>query len=166
MNQDDTFEIEYKFQTDVKQVFEMWVNPNNFSRWLGPDGAEMRFLSANIKEGGSSLWTMTTPDGLTKYGKINFKTIKPDQLLVYNQHFCDKDGNFIKAPFSATYPDSLKTTVNFSEIEETTVLKVKWEIDGQASEQERQTFNGMKEIMKGGWTASFQKLDSLLKKDK
>lgn len=106
---------------------------------------------------------MTTPDGLTKFGQLNFKTIKPNQLLVYTQNFCDKVGNFIKAPFSATYPDYLLTTVSFSKEENITKVNVKWEISGDATEQEKQTFTSMKEIMKVGWTASFQKLDALLK---
>jgi uncharacterized protein YndB with AHSA1/START domain len=166
MNDNITFEINYTFKADPKRVFEMWTNPNSFSSWLGPDGAEMKFLSANVSEGGSSLWTMTTPDGLTKFGKINFKTIKPNELLIYSQNFSDKDGNFIKAPFSDSYPDSLLTTINFSQSGDTTNLKMKWEINGNATEQEKETFAGMKEIMKGGWTASFQKLDKLLKQNK
>lgn len=73
----------------------------------------MTFLTINVIEGGTSLWTMTTDDGMTKFGQINFKVIKPNQLLTYTQNFCDKDGNFIKASFSDTYPDFLLTTVNF-----------------------------------------------------
>jgi len=166
MKQDNNFKISYKFKTDIKTAFEMWTNSDCFSSWLGPDGAKMVFLTTNVVEGGSSLWTMTTLDGLTKFGQINFKTIKPNDLLIYTQNFCDKDGNFIKAPFSSTYPDYFLTTVNFSEVENATKVSVKWEIFGNSTEQEKQTFTQMKEIMKVGWTASFQKLDNLLKQNK
>lgn len=150
----------------MKTAFEMWTNPDSFSSWLGPDGAEMTFLKTNVVENGISIWTMTTPDGLTKLGEINFKTISPDYLLIYTQNFCDKNGNFIKAPFSVTYPHTLLTTVKFSEKDDATNVNVKWEIFGNATEQEKQTFIDMKEIMKTGWTASFEKLDSLIKQDK
>ncbi len=163
MDRDETFEISHTFQTDGKRAFEMWTDLVNFSRWLGPDGAEMAFLTANVREEGISCWTMTTNDGMTKFGQINFKTIQPGHLLIYTQNFCDEDGNFIKAPFSATYPDSLLTTVNFTEKENTTEVNVKWEISGNATEQEKQTFKGMKEVMKTGWSASFQKLEILLR---
>lgn len=165
MIQDETFEISHTFKADMKAVFEMWTDPDSFSSWLGPDGAKMSFLTTNVFEGGTSLWTMTTNDGMTKFGQINYKTIKPNQLLVYTQNFCDKDGNFIKAPFSDTYPDYLLTTVNFSEEDNETTIKVKWEIFGNATEQEKRTFTDLKEIMKVGWTASFQKLDTLIKKN-
>lgn len=165
MDKANTFEISYSFKQNLNKVFEMWTTPDSFSTWLGPDGAEMKFLSANVIEGGSSFWIMTTPDGLTKFGKINFKTIQSNELLVYSQHFCDKDGNFIKAPFSKTYPDSLLTTIIFSQNGDTTNLTMKWEINGNATEQEKETFASMRDIMKGGWTASFVKLDNLLKQD-
>lgn len=165
MDNGNTFEISYSFKNDLKKVFEMWTNPDSFASWLGPDGAEMKFLTTDVSEGGSSFWTMTTPDGLTKFGKINFKTIRPNELLVYSQNFYDKDGNFNKAPFSNTYPDSLLTTINFSQNGDTTNLTMKWEINGSATEQEKETFAGMRDIMKGGWTASFVKLDKLLKQD-
>ncbi|MGC4128295.1 MAG: SRPBCC domain-containing protein [Bergeyella sp.] len=164
MSQNEIFEISHTFRTDIKTAFEMWTNPDRFASWLGPDGAEMTFLTANVVENGTSLWTMTTNDGMTKFGQINFKTIKPNHLLVYIQNFCDKDGNFIKAPFSDTYPDYLLTTINFSEEENATKVNVKWEIFGNATAEEKQTFAEMKEIMKIGWTASFQKLDTLLLK--
>ncbi|MBX3255080.1 MAG: SRPBCC domain-containing protein [Chitinophagaceae bacterium] len=165
MIQDETFEISYLFKTDMKKAFEMWTDPTRFSSWLGPDGAEMTFLAANVVEGGTSFWTMTTNDGMTKFGQINYKTIKPNQLLVYTQNFCDKDGNFVKAPFADTYPDYLLTTVHFSEEENTTKVTVKWTIYGDATEQEKQTFTGMRALMKAGWTDSFQKVDRLLEQN-
>lgn len=162
MKQENYFKISFEFNADAKRVFEMWINPDLFSRWLGPDGAIMKFLNTNFQEGETSLWTMTTPDGLTKFGQITYKTIQPFQLLIYTQNFCDEHGNFIKAPFSATYPDYLLTTVTFSESKTKTTVHVKWEIFGEATHQEIETFNGMKENMKTGWTMSFVKLENLL----
>lgn len=157
--QKETFEISYSFPADLKTVFEMWTNPNNFSKWLGPDGAVMSFMTTNVKEGGTSQWAMTMNDELTKYGQLSYKIIKANSLLVYAQNFCDKDGNFIKAPFSDTYPDYLLTTVSFAKDKQNqTKVSVKWEIFGEASEIERQTFQEMKEIMKIGWTASFHQI--------
>lgn len=163
MNQDSIFKISYEFGASAQKVFEMWSNPELLSRWLGPEGAEMKFISADVREGGTSRWTMTTPDGLTKFGQIHFTIIRPNTLLIYTQNFCDKDGNFTKAPFSDSYPDYLKTSITFSESDNKTTVTVKWEITGTATDQEKETFASMKEIMKSGWTASFVKLENLLK---
>lgn len=107
---------------------------------------------------------MTTPDGLTKYGKLNYKIISPSQYLIYTQNFCDKAGNLAKLPISSPYPNVLLTTVSFVEAgPRKTIVNVKWEIFGKATATERQTFRGMKPVMTTGWGQSFDKLDSLLK---
>ncbi|GBF38217.1 hypothetical protein LPTSP1_12070 [Leptospira johnsonii] len=163
----DKFIISHSFDSDIKTVFEMWVRPDRFSKWLGPAGASMTFISVGVKEGGTSQWSMTTSDGVTKYGKLNYKKISPSNLLIYTQNFCDKDGNLSKPPFAPTYPDILLTTVNFTEEgNKKTRVTVKWEVFGEATEMERQTFNGLKPVMTVGWNSSFDKLDSFLKSKK
>lgn len=47
MNQHNSFEISYTFKSDIKKVFEMWINPDSFSKWLGPDEAKMAFINTN-----------------------------------------------------------------------------------------------------------------------
>lgn len=133
---------------------------------MGPADAEMSFLSADVREGGTAHWQMLTPDGLTKFGKLHYRTIRPNNQLVYLQHFSDRDGNFIKAPFSDTYPDNLLLTVDFEQVAEDQVkMVVKWEIYGESSELERKTFNGMKPFMVKGWGESFDKMEKLLESD-
>lgn len=165
-NSEDTFVISHSFETDAKTLFNMWIAPEIYTSWMGPAGADMSFLNTDIKEGGSAHWQMTTPDGLTKYGKLDYKTINPNNELVYVQYFCDKDGNFIKAPFSETYPDSLLLSVNFEqELENKIKMTVKWEISGESTEIERKTFNDMKPFMVKGWGESFDKIEGLLKSE-
>jgi len=163
-NREDTFVISHTFETDANTLFNMWIKPEIYISWMGPTGADMSFLNADIKEGGIAHWQMTTPDGLTKYGKLHYKTINPNKELVYVQYFCDKDGNFIKAPFSETYPDSLLLSVNFvQDLENKIKMIVKWEILGESTEIERKTFNDMKPFMVKGWGESFDKIEALLK---
>lgn len=92
-NREDTFVISQTFETDKKTLFNMWTDPETYTSWMGPTGAEMSFLNSDVKENGTALWQMTTPDQLTKYGKLHYKTINPNQQLVYVQNFSDKDGN-------------------------------------------------------------------------
>ncbi len=162
-----TFIISHSFDADTKTVFEMWIKPDRFVKWLGPAGASMTFISVGVREGGTSQWSMTTADGVTKYGKLNYKKITPNNLLIYAQNFCDKEGNLSKPPFASTYPDMLLTTVTFTgESKKKTKVTVKWEVFGEATDSERQTFNGMKPVMTVGWNSSFEKLDVLLKRKK
>lgn len=157
------FIINRTFKANPKLVFEAWVNPNRFTRWLGPKGASMNFIKADVKEGGTSLWSMTTADGKTKFGTIHYKIINSSDLIVYTQNFSDKSGNLIKAPFSQPYPDKLLTTVNFTpDGSNRTKVAVRWEVFGNATDAESQTFQSLKPVMKIGWSDSFDKLDSIL----
>lgn len=166
-NSEDIFIISHTFETDAGSLFNMWINPEVYTSWMGPTGAEMSFLNADVREDGTALWQMTTPDGLTKYGKLHFKKIIPNNQLMYVQNFCNKDGNFIKAPFSETYPDSLLLTVDFNQDSvNKTKMTVKWEIYGESKEIERKTFNDMKPYMVKGWGESFDKIEVLLKSKK
>lgn len=160
----DIFMIDRTFAADKKAVFDMWAKPDKFAKWLGPAGARMSFISIGVKEGASSHWVMTTSDGVTKYGKLNYKKINSPDLLLYTQNFCDKEGKLIKLPFAPNYPDMLQTTVTFTEegLNKTKVV-VKWEVFGEATEIERQTFRSLKPVMTVGWSASFDKLEKLLK---
>ncbi|EPG68170.1 SRPBCC family protein [Leptospira wolffii] len=162
--EDEIFRIERSFDADAKTVFDMWIRPDRFSKWLGPKGASMYFMKVGVKEGESSQWSMTTSDGQTKYGKLNYKKIHPNDLLVYTQNFCDKEGKLTKLPFAPDYPDMVLTMVSFiSEGPKKTRVSVKWEVFGEATEKERQTFLGLRPVMTVGWGESFDKLTLLLK---
>lgn len=159
----NVFVINRTFKAKPKLVFEAWVNPNRFMRWLGPKGASINFIKADVKEGGTSLWSMTTADGKTKFGTLHYKIINSSDLIVYIQNFSDKSGNLIKAPFSQSYPDKLLTTVRFyPDGSNRTKVVVRWEVFGIASDAERQTFQSLKQVMQIGWSDSFDKLDSIL----
>lgn len=159
----DVFIISRSFNADIKSVYEMWINPDKYVQWMGPNGATMSFANHDIKEGGSSHWSMTTSDGQTKYGKLNYKKLAPPELIAYTQNFSDKHGQLIKAPFSQSYPDILLTTVNLCEEEPNrTRITVRWEAVGDPTDAELKTFVEMKPIMTTGWNESFDKMEDLL----
>src|SRR5690606_2717356 len=58
----DPFIISHVFQGEIGKVFEMWLDPDRFSQWLGPSGAKMTFMQASVKERETSIWSMTTAD--------------------------------------------------------------------------------------------------------
>lgn len=162
-NKKDAFIINRSFAADQKTVFEMWANPEHLAKWMGPAGADMDFIKVNAAEGGSSLYYMKNADGSTMYGQIHYKTIRPHDLMIYSQNFSDKDGNLAKPPFAPTWPDSMLTKVTFTdEGDNETRVTVQWEVNGNATDVERQTFHEAKAGMTGGWTGSFDKLEAAL----
>ncbi len=162
INGNSVFMITRSFEMNIKSMFELWVNPDHFSRWLGPADSTMRFLNTDVKEDSSSMWSMTS-EGQTKYGKLTYLKIGAPDVLIYIQNFCDNAGKLCKPPFAPSYPDMLLTTVQFAEeAPNQTRVTVTWEIKGEATAAERKTFHDMKPLMTESWSASFDKIDALL----
>lgn len=158
------FTISRTYPTDAQPIYDAMVDPAKYVQWMGPDSAEMVFMHSKVTVGKMSQWSMKMKDGTTKYGQLHYKAMKPGRLFSYTQNFCDKDGNFIKAPFSPTYPDRLLTTMTLTYAgNKQTALTVKWEIVGKPTKAEIKTFNDMRPFMVKGWTESLNKLSILLK---
>ena len=160
----EAFIISHTLKAPRAVVFSMWINPELYRQWLGPTNSEMKFIKANIKEGGVSHWSMKTDDGQTKYGKIYHKIINPNRMIVYTQHFADRAGNMAPIPGKIPYPEELLTTVSFVEVDpSTTKLIVKWEPYSEATQSELEMFRKLQPVMTTGWTQSFEKMESLIK---
>ncbi len=159
----DVFLINRSFRTDQKTLFKMWTDPEHLAKWLPPTGATMKFLSVDVKPGGTSRYAMKNADGSSMYGQVNYELIQPHDQLVYTQNFCDEAGRLAKPPFAPTWPDRMRTTVTFtSEGQGETRVTVRWEVDGPATAEEAATFHAAKAGMTQGWTGTFDKLEALL----
>ncbi len=159
----DVFIINRSFKTDLDTMFELWTNPEHFLKWMGPTGSSMEFLSVNVKVGGQSHYHMKNADGSTMYGLIEYREISPPDKLVYMQCFSDENKNICKPPFAPTWPDKMLTTIHFIDEGDGYVrVALQWEVEGDATDEERKTFYGAKDGMTGGWTGSFDKLEECL----
>lgn len=160
----DRFVINRSFDTSIDQMFEMWTNPKHFSQWLAPTGFTMKFIDQQIKPGGSAFYSMSNADNMTMYGRIHYKEITRPNRLVYTQVFCDEQGGISRHPLAPTWPETMLTTVSFNEeAPNKTRVTIHWEVYGEATAIERETFKQAKPGMTQGWTGSFDKLEDYLK---
>lgn len=158
----DIFVINRSFEASIDTVFKMWSDPDHFCKWLAPTGFSMQFHKVDIREGASCFYSMS--DGkTTMYGRVKYLEIKPPERVQYTQQFCDKDENISRHPFAPTWPETMLTTVQFSaEGVDQTRITVSWEVYGDASREELETFVAAKAGMTQGWTGSFDKLEEYL----
>jgi uncharacterized protein YndB with AHSA1/START domain len=85
--------------------------------------------------------------------------------MVYTQSFCDANEKITRHPMAPTWPEVMKTTVLFeAEGLNKTRVTLKWEVDGNATTTERETFNKAKAGMSQGWSGSFDNLEEYLAK--
>lgn len=159
----DAFVINRTFDAPLELMFEMWTNPDHFSKWLAPTGFQMKFIRSDIKPGGSTFYFMANDAGLKMYGRAEYLHIEKPNLIVYTQQFCDADENLSRHPMAPTWPATMLTKVQLSaEGPRLTRVTVTWEPYGPTTQEELETFIKARGGMTQGWTGSFDKLDDYL----
>lgn len=159
----DKFVINRTFEAPRDLVFQMWTDPKHFSQWLAPTGFTMTFLNDEIKAGSTTFYSMSGGGGMKMYGKATYREIVKPQRLVYTQIFCDEHGNIARHPMSPTWPQTMLTTVLLEEEgSDKTRVTVIWEVFGEATAVEHDTFHKAKAGMTQGWNGSFDKLEAYL----
>jgi uncharacterized protein YndB with AHSA1/START domain len=131
----------------------------------------MEFIRKDIRPGGKAFYMME-PDSsgapgsahpFKMYGRVEYLELARPHRLVYLQQFCDEKENLSRHPAVPTWPATMLTTVEFTaEGESQTRVTVTWEVRGDATREERETFAQMRGGMTQGWTGSFDKLESYL----
>jgi uncharacterized protein YndB with AHSA1/START domain len=162
----EQFVINRTFDAPLATVYEMWTNPEHFTRWLPPTGFTMRLLKADIRPGGQSFWVMQSENGDMKFhGRIEYVDFRRPLTIVYKQQFADEQGGIARHPMAPVWPETMLTTVTFAEeAPNRTRITVTWEPYGSVTSEELAAFVKEKPGMTGGWTGSFDKLEALLAK--
>lgn len=163
-SQQDIFVINQTFDAPINLMFGVWTDPKHLSQWAGPAGSKIDYLKSDIKPGGYAFYCMTGQEGGKIYGKANYLEINKPHRIVYTQCFCDEDEKVSRPPMAVAWPEVMRTTV-LLEVEEPdkTRVTVKWEVFGDATQAERETFNMAKAGMSQGWGGSFDKLEEYLR---
>ena len=159
----ERFVINRSFDASVERLFEVWTNPAQFSQWLAPTGMTMEFLHTEVRPGGHSFYKMFGGD-VAMYGTVRYLELTRPTRAVYTQEFSNADGSIARHPMAPTWPASMLTVVEFAaEGPEQTRVTVTWEADGESTPEELATFVAGRTGMTGGWTGSFDKLESHLR---
>jgi uncharacterized protein YndB with AHSA1/START domain len=158
----EQFFITRSFDAPIERVYEMWSDPEHVAQWLPPTGATMRYLRAEPRVGGTSLYAMTFTGGSPIHGLISYLALEKPHRLVYTQQFCDAQERVIRAPFFKDWPETMLTTVELvAEGPDRTRVTVRWEPQS-ANAADLAEFVEQRGGMTLGWTGSFDKLEALL----
>ncbi len=162
---EEKFIINRSFDAPIEKMFELWTNPKHLEKWVPPTGFNMSYINADIKPGGSSFYVMSNDAGVKMYGKAHYKEIKKFDRIVYTQNFCDENGNISRHPMAPTWPETMLTTITLAEESpDETRVTITWEVVGDVSREEMETFTNSKSGMNMGWTGSLDKLEDYLEK--
>jgi uncharacterized protein YndB with AHSA1/START domain len=106
-----------QFDAPRRKVFEAHTDCKHLLNWWGPRQWPLTYCKMDFRVGGKWHFCMTGPDGMESWGLVIYKEIKEPELIVYHDHFADKDGNPNKE-----YP-STEIRTEFIEKDGKTIIK-------------------------------------------
>ena len=65
----------------VGQVWQAWTDPEQVRRWWGPTGFTCPLARMDVREGGTSLVAMRSPQGQDLYNTWTYRSIVPHQRV-------------------------------------------------------------------------------------
>jgi len=159
----DKFVINRSFKVNVETLYNVWTQPEHICQWLAPTGFNMTYLNSEIKAGSTVRYYMDGPNGLRMYGRAHYIELKKPEKIVYTQVFTDANDQISRHPHAPTWPETMLTTIELEQEDELhTRVTITWEVYGQATQVERETFASARAGMTQGWTGSFDKLENYL----
>jgi uncharacterized protein YndB with AHSA1/START domain len=83
------------FDAPVERVWTAWTEPEQVKRWWGPHGFTAPVAKMDVREGGTSLVGMRSPEGQVMYNTWTYEEIVPMKRLLSLVRFADEEGNAV-----------------------------------------------------------------------
>jgi len=157
----EEFVISRVFDAPRERIWKAFTESERLMKWSGPKGFALRVEKLDLRPGGVFHYRMRSPDGRDMWGKFVYREIAAPERLVFVLSFADEQGHTARHPLSPVWPLEMLNTLTLSEQDGKTTLTLHV-APIQATEEERKTFDAGHDSMKGGFTGTFDKLESYL----
>jgi uncharacterized protein YndB with AHSA1/START domain len=157
------FVISREFNAPRDLVWKAWTERDRLMQWFGPKGFVMTAAKLDFRPGGTFHYCLQSPDGKEMWGKFVYREIVMPEKIVLVNSFSDVKGGLTRHPFSPTWPLEMLSTTTFVEERGKTRLTIEW-LPLNATDEERQTFDGARASMTQGWTGTLEQLADYLAK--
>lgn len=154
-----TYVLERTFNAPRALVWRTWTEPDLIARWYGP-GVESVVHKLDVRQGGVWLHEMRFGEK-SMYQRMDYVTVDPPSRLILTMSNADKDWNVIKSPMMENWPETLLTTVTFTDNGEQTDMRLEW-TPFEATDAEIQMFAGAMAGLDQGWGKGMEELAKVL----
>jgi len=158
----NAFVISRTFDAPRDLIWKAWTEPERMAKWFGPKGVTIIHSKNDLRPQGVYHYGMRTTDGKDMWGKWIYREVVKPRKLVFVNSFSDAKGGITRHPMSPEWPLELLSTIAFDENGGKTTVTVMW-APINASAAERKTFSDGKASMKGGWSGTFDSLETYLR---
>lgn len=146
------------FDVPRELVWKAWTNPALFKLWWGPKGYHCPYCDIDLKEGGTYLNCMKSPEGQKYWSTGTYTEIKPLEKLVFTDSFADEKGNVVSPGYyniREDFPIEMQLTMSLAGADGKTTMVLHHA--GFPDEE-------LKAQAREGWNQSFDKMAAKLKK--
>lgn len=120
--------IERVFDAPRDQVWRAWTDPEEVKKWWGPEHFTSPSAKIDLREGGTYLYCMRSPDGKDYWSTGVFREIVPMERIVVTDSFADEKGNVVPGShygMGDDFPLEMQVTVTFEELDGKTKLTLR-----------------------------------------
>jgi uncharacterized protein YndB with AHSA1/START domain len=149
------------FDAPLALVWQAFAEAERMARWWGPQGCTISVSKFELRPGGIFHYSMQMPDGNVWWGRFEYREIEALERIVFVNSFSDEAGGVTRAPFSATWPLEMLTTMTFSEQGGKTTITLRVGAI-HAADDERRTFEDGFDSMRQGFGGTFDQLAEYL----
>jgi uncharacterized protein YndB with AHSA1/START domain len=89
----------------VARVWQAWTDSDDLMRWWGPAGFTCPLARMDVRTGGTSLVSMSSPEYGTHYSTWHYLEIIPLERMTYIHNLADADGQKIDPVAMGMPPD-------------------------------------------------------------
>lgn len=158
------FVLTRTFAAPRSLVWKAWTEREGLMQWFGPKGFKNVVANLDLRPGGRFHYGLVSPDGKEVWGRFIYREIVPMDKIVWISSFSDKDGGLGRHPFSdLKLPLQMLSQATFTEQAGKTTVTL--EISAlDASPEEQQVFDSIRDSMTQGWTGTLDQLEAYLPK--
>ncbi|MDV7338126.1 SRPBCC domain-containing protein [Terasakiella sp. A23] len=155
--------IEREFNAPRQLVFDAWTQVEHLNNWMFPmPGCSCEYVSADIKDGGTSLHKITMPNGHEMWLFTKFEEVRSPEKLVFLQYMSNAEGEIVHMKHVPNWPKDMLATLTFEEtLDGKTKLTFLWEPRNPTVE-ELQAFEATRSDHDKGWGAGMAQLEAYL----
>lgn len=147
------------FDAPVEAVWKGWTDGETLMKWWGPNGFTSPLAKMDVREGGTSMVGMSSPQFGTNYSLWAYEQIVPLERIVFIHNLADEAGNKIDPASIGMPPDfpiDQRHVFAFKALDggktELTVTEYGW-TEGQMMEMSRmgmeQTLDKLAAVLRG-----------------
>ena len=160
-SEDEVFTLSRTFDASKALLWDVLTKEDHLANWFGPAGMKLIVKSLDFKVGGTFLYGMQMPTGMTMWGKWVFREINAPDIMAYVVSFCNEAGQPVRHPMAPLWPLEVLAIQTLTEKDGKTIYESR-SFPINATPEERAIFKAGHSSMQMGFGGTFMQLDAYL----